>query len=185
MREERIWPHNNLVRLAGQVTLAPFERSENILQEVERLPWAHCSAMPARLWKHHISKAKLSAFPCHHTTSQSGCPQVSRREKEVAYELLKNSFLSFLRLVVYMLTHLLVLRGVCVRVCTQEEEKKRKAVFSQVRKRIKEAEGKEEILSRLQILHLGPRRWEGKQFMCLLSLVATPQIKTARVFGRS
>lgn len=57
-----------------------------------------------------------------------------------------------------MLTHLLVLRGVCVRVCTQEEEKKRKAVFSQVRKRIKEAEGKEEILSRLQILHLGPRR---------------------------
>ena len=43
-----------------------------------------------------------------------------------------------------MLTYLLVFRRVCVCACTQEEEKKRKAEFSQVRKRIKEAEGKQE-----------------------------------------
>lgn len=84
-----------------------------------------------------------------------------------------------------MLTYLLVFRRVCVCACTQEEEKKRKAEFSQVRKRIKEAEGKQEIFSRLQILHLGPRCSRGKQFVCLLSLVAIPQTKTACVFGKS
>lgn len=46
-----------------------------------------------------------------------------------------------------MLTYLLVFRRVCVCACTQEQEKKRKAEFSQVRKRIKEAEANKKSLA--------------------------------------
>lgn len=82
-----------------------------------------------------------------------------------------------------MLTCLLVFRRVWGGACTQEEEKKRKAVFSQAGKRIKEAKGKQEIFSRLQILHLRPRCSKGKQFVCLLALVATPQRRHACLEG--